>query len=742
MIIFENGIQGLSDTKWQGARGQANRLVGIDYRSKPGIISVNQKLTKDSGSTIDEFCKIGLPVSDGSNLWFSSVSGKIWREVDGVYTLINTLVLPEIEMPLESAVDSGKSKNISTQINIPKAIVFKPNGLVMYVLGVGKVSDNNGEIFQYTLTTAFDVSTATYTSTKVGFDAQAYGMAISTDGTKLFISEDGGGTSVITYTLSTPWDITTAGVAGASFNFSAQGSRGYVVNFKSDGLKMYIFFETGTVSEYNLSLAWNVTTAVFVSTFSFSTSIVGGFISPDGTKIYKQQSSSNNLITEYRLSTAFDVSTMVATGKTFTTVDSREFAMAVAQDGLSFYVATQDTETVYQYSVEPIDEDLNVTILGAEEFSISEDEGVTIDSYIYFATKNWLFNILVSDISSSWNYNFNYLTLFKHKDDTYHPMKKQNNKLFIGDKYVITEVNEAGVVTLETDFNVQAPERITTLGIIDTDLLVGTKETKRAWVKRWDTEALSWFAQDSVEETEIYGFLPDDNYVYVLAGDFGHLYFYDGEKMHKETRVPGEYSKTKRSKINQNAVASFFGIPLFGVSNLEGNPSWQGLYSYGRFSKDYNVTMDLSYPLSCDEFSDIEIGAIIVQGYDILVSWKTATQVGIDRIDWTQKYESAFIETMILLGSKDRSKFKSVKEILADYYLLPENTGLEFSIENNYQGFVDIEEFQKIAEKLNQVQCVTTRPELGAVAVMFEFNIDNNNAPEIENFHVNFVGEQ
>lgn len=78
MNLFPNGIKGLADTKWAGAQGQATEIVGVDYRTEPGIVTVNQAMKKFSPSSgdhqVNELCKVSVPVSDGSNLWFSSES--------------------------------------------------------------------------------------------------------------------------------------------------------------------------------------------------------------------------------------------------------------------------------------------------------------------------------------------------------------------------------------------------------------------------------------------------------------------------------------------------------------------------------------------------------------------------------------------------------------------------------------------------------------------------------------------
>ena len=88
--IFWQQFAGLSDSLFSGVKNSFSKFVGLDARSQPGSITAQQKLAKDSGSVIDAFCKVAVAVSDGSKLWFSSTSGKIWRERSGTYTLVYT----------------------------------------------------------------------------------------------------------------------------------------------------------------------------------------------------------------------------------------------------------------------------------------------------------------------------------------------------------------------------------------------------------------------------------------------------------------------------------------------------------------------------------------------------------------------------------------------------------------------------------------------------------------------------
>jgi hypothetical protein len=279
------------------------------------------------------------------------------------------------------------------------------------------------------------------------------------------------------------------------------------------------------------------------------------------------------------------------------------------------------------------------------------------------------------------------------------------------------------------------------LNNFDVDLLITTVRLDlKSRILRWDTESETWYGEDVIYESEIHAFLDDDNYTYALAGDFGQLYYYDGEKLILHTKIPGDYSPTKRCKIHPNAVGYINGTPIFGLSNIEGDPVLQGIYSYGRYSKDYNITLDLSYPLSVGSFAGIEIGAIIVKGMDVYASFKTASAAGVDKLDWTAKYNGAYIETMVLNNAEDRSKFKAFDKALADYIEMPADTAITMAYSKNYAAYVNMS--QQNDTKLMQLRSKETIPEIGAMQLKFTFTVDGNDSPKIENFHGDFKGEE
>ena len=88
-IIIEN-VRGLADSKWSGVKGAFAKIVGIDQHSKPGTITVHQKLTVETGTVPDELCKVKVKLSTGERYWFSSESGKIWEDSSGTWRLAHT----------------------------------------------------------------------------------------------------------------------------------------------------------------------------------------------------------------------------------------------------------------------------------------------------------------------------------------------------------------------------------------------------------------------------------------------------------------------------------------------------------------------------------------------------------------------------------------------------------------------------------------------------------------------------
>jgi len=85
---------------------------------------------------------------------------------------------------VSTAVYADKSKDVSAQDTFPIGIVFNSDGTKMYIAGY-----QNDTIYQYTLSTGWDVSTATYANKSKYVLAQdtPVDADFSSDGTKMYI---------------------------------------------------------------------------------------------------------------------------------------------------------------------------------------------------------------------------------------------------------------------------------------------------------------------------------------------------------------------------------------------------------------------------------------------------------------------------------------------------------------------------------------------------------------------------
>jgi hypothetical protein len=240
--------------------------------------------------------------------------------------------------------------SIAAQETNPQALAFNTDGTKMFVLGyTGK------DVNEYTLSTGFDVSTASFVdSFSVNAqDTQPLGMAFSTDGTKMFIVGFDG-VDVNEYTLSTAFDVSTASFVDA-FSVNSQDTFPRGIAFNTSGTKMFIVGTTGDdVNEYTLSTGFDVSTATFVDSFSVSaqeTAPEGITFNNDGTKMFIVGTNGVD-VNIYTLSTGFDVST--ATFLNSFSVSAQEATpkdIAFNADGTKMFIVGTTGDDVNEYNV-------------------------------------------------------------------------------------------------------------------------------------------------------------------------------------------------------------------------------------------------------------------------------------------------------------------------------------------------------------------------------------------------------
>lgn len=88
-IPFKNfNLGGIADSDYMGTANSLADLWGFDLHSEVGVLKVNQALTKESSTTVDDFVTCAVPSSDGNTYLFGSTAGKIWKRTsNGTYSL-------------------------------------------------------------------------------------------------------------------------------------------------------------------------------------------------------------------------------------------------------------------------------------------------------------------------------------------------------------------------------------------------------------------------------------------------------------------------------------------------------------------------------------------------------------------------------------------------------------------------------------------------------------------------------
>lgn len=242
--------------------------------------------------------------------------------------------------------------SVSTQEGTPFGMAFSADGTKMYMSG--EVQET---VFQYTLSTPWNLASASYsTLSKVvtSQDGSPYQLSFSSDGTKMFVFGSGNNT-VYQYTLSTAWNVSTATYDIVSWLATGQDLDPSGMSFKSDGTKMYLVGNfSNTIYQYSLPTPWSIGTVNYDSV-SFPTTgedftPVDVQFSSDGLKMFLV-GGGNDDIFQYTLSTAWLVSSAVYDNISFATGDTNPRSVGFKSDGTKMYVLGGTGVEVCQYSL-------------------------------------------------------------------------------------------------------------------------------------------------------------------------------------------------------------------------------------------------------------------------------------------------------------------------------------------------------------------------------------------------------
>ena len=239
--------------------------------------------------------------------------------------------------------------------------------------------ERNQHLYEFALGTPYDASTISFTNANTlvrgnAEDANQYGLStiegfcFNNNGTKAY-AVDSFHARVIQYTLTSAYDVTTL-LYSKELDISVRGTTPVAITFNNDGTKMYIIenggnavaspqIAAGKIDEYAVSSAYDIATATYTDSLDVSSQdanmkdlyfndVARGAV--DAGKLLFVVGDDGNDVNEYLLTTAYDLSTASFVDAHVTGgEDISPRALAFDNDGDKLYVIGADGNKIAQY---------------------------------------------------------------------------------------------------------------------------------------------------------------------------------------------------------------------------------------------------------------------------------------------------------------------------------------------------------------------------------------------------------
>ena len=240
---------------------------------------------------------------------------------------------------------------------------FKPDGTEVYTLD-WYPSSINPTIRQQSLSTAWDISThgsvTTALSPAVTNFTQITDLEFKPDGTQMWLVESDGDLRM--YNLSTAWDISTATYSNDTITLTGLTSLSVTsIIWKSDGTSLYFVDQSSDrIYSYNFSTAWDITSS-YTSQYSIELDLAstanesnprGIYFSPDGLKLYITGYGTDDVFM-YDLPTAWDITSFSGVYDSVldtTPQESTPLGLTFSPDGQYMYLVGNGSDGVNQYT--------------------------------------------------------------------------------------------------------------------------------------------------------------------------------------------------------------------------------------------------------------------------------------------------------------------------------------------------------------------------------------------------------
>ena len=293
---------------------------------------------------------------------------------------------------------SGSSEAFDTTSDnaTPAGIHFNTDGTKVFVVGTNDIED---EVNEYSLTTAFDISTTQSITRRLAIgtnelgapmsDLHPYGLTFNGDGTKLYISGNQNN-KIFELDLGSAFNISSATKVGElATNSNATHGDGTPcgLTFNNDGTKLFLAgFANHRIVYWSLSSAYDIETAGTPGSFSVTSTAHKPRdvdFNSDGTKMYVVSGTGDH-IAAFDLASAFDLSGTVTHRGNYSvnSQDNQPFTVEFSSNGLKMFMQGYNNDDIHEYSLTTAFEIINTVPTLSSSVPADNATSVAVDSTI------------------------------------------------------------------------------------------------------------------------------------------------------------------------------------------------------------------------------------------------------------------------------------------------------------------------------------------------------------------------
>jgi len=252
---------------------------------------------------------------------------------------------------LSSAIYTGKSFATTKAV---EGLWFRNDGETLITM-----DENLSSLHQFTLSTAWDISTASDDLISYSLASNAgycQGMCISPDGFHLYAASDDFN-KLFQYDFGVAFDISTLSYSGNSVTIPTTYIEEPDFNPDGSGFVIWSVQPDGVLMQFSLSTPWDLSTAAYINEGTPNLTYFHPYSNRTNQNGLQYVALTDNVGVMHleNLNPAFDAATNSGEIETFnySAQDNSVFGQYFKDDATGFYLSGSDTNKIYQYSMTP-----------------------------------------------------------------------------------------------------------------------------------------------------------------------------------------------------------------------------------------------------------------------------------------------------------------------------------------------------------------------------------------------------